>query len=142
MICKNCGTQMNDDRRFCPSCGQFQSAAQNEALSQANAVPVGAPMDASQDVAVEEKKRRLAGSIFVWGLLSLIFADTFFLSLLGFIFSFKVKSLVNEYEKTYGSTSGRGRIGKIFGIVGMILGLVLTVFAVFYFTALIFILLR
>lgn len=135
MICKNCGTPMNDDQRFCPSCGQFQ----NVAPVQPNPTTYHAPMGMQPDAASEAKKNSLAGSILTWGILSLVFSDTFFLSLLGFIFSFKVNSLVNEYEQMFGPTTGRARLGKIFGIVGKILGLILTILATLYFFALIII---
>ena len=136
MICNNCGTQMSDNQRFCPSCGQFQNAAS----VQTNPTTYYAPMGMQPNhAAAEAKKNSLAGSILTWGILSLVFSDTFFLSLLGFIFSFKVSSLVNEYEQTFGPTTGRARVGKIFGTVGKILGLILTIFATLYFFALIMI---
>lgn len=126
MFCQNCGMQMNEGATFCSRCGQYHAPAQAQPV--VNVPPV--------DATFEEKKDALGGSILKWGILSVVFAETFFLSLLGFIFSFKASSLVGAYEMQFGPLKGRALAGKILSIIGRITGLILTIFATLYFVVL------
>lgn len=130
MYCKNCNNQLNDNPRFCPFCGQEQEAPASE----------GAPVapeqtdlyGSSYEQATEEKKDELAGATLKWGILSLAFSTTFFLSLLGFIFSFVAKAKAREYVRLFGEVEGRSRVGRDLGTAGFIVGLILTILSALY----------
>lgn len=123
MFCKTCGRLLEDGDRYCPICGTLN---EDPAATGSEAVfGEETPYD-------DGMKRELAGQILKWGILSLAFADTGCLSLLGFIFSFSVKSRVEDYIRRYGRLEGRARVGHILGRVGFGLGLGLTVFFAIY----------
>ena len=63
-----------------------------------------------------------------WGIISLVFAATGCLSLLGFIFSFIAKSKALAYERTFGVLEGKARVGRILGKVGFGVGLAYTLY--------------
>ena len=120
MYCKNCGAQINDNARFCSACG-YEQVADN----------VKEPIDLSP--ALADAKDRLANQILTWGILSLAFATTFWLSLLGFIFSFVAKSKVGLYERNFGPVSYRSKVGRDLAKAGFIVGLIFTILSAIYF---------
>lgn len=116
----------------------YYSASYNSSYESSYAAPnYYAPQGMSEEV----RKSDLAGSILTWGILSLAFSCTSLLSLLGFIFSFTVKSRVGEYLRLYGPLEGRASVGRGLGKAGFIVGLIMTIFWVLYFTLLFFIIL-
>ena len=74
----------------------------------------------------------IVSSIFKYGLMGAIFADTFFLSFLGIIFGAMARKKSNEMLAAYGYQPGKARAGRILGIVGIALGIALTVLLLFY----------
>ena len=121
MYCKNCGTQLEDTARFCPSCG----AAQAE-------TPTAEP-EILPNPAREQRKDAKAGEVLKWGILSLAFSLSGLLSLLGWIFSGTARRLRREYEAEYGDATGRALVGKILGNVGLGVGIGYTIFFALYF---------
>jgi hypothetical protein len=73
----------------------------------------------------------MAGQTLKWGILSLAFAASGCLSLLGFIFSFIAKSKALAYERTFGVPEGKARVGRILGKVGFGVGLGMTIYMAF-----------
>ncbi len=123
MFCKNCGTQLPDDARFCPNCGSdFQPVTPN---SSANTAPQFAQ---SAQPAVADN----SGSILTFGILGLAFGCSFWLSLLGIIFGRIAMSKARLYQVSIGPLSGKARTGSILGKVGFILGIVFTSILAFY----------
>lgn len=82
-------------------------------------------VDQNEEVECEEKIR-LMNKVFKWGLLGLIFSETVILSILGIIFSAKAKKMANLCKNMYGSLKGKGRIGHIFSIIGLVSGIFVT----------------
>ncbi len=126
--CNHCGAPLEENAKFCSHCGQARAAEQTayEAPPAYEAVPIVDPF-------MEEKKRNLGDNILTWGILSLVFANTGWLSLLGLIFGYVTKGKVTEYEALYGETAGKPRVGKYLAKAGRIVGLVCTILFAFAF---------
>ncbi len=114
MFCRECGRLLDDGETYCPVCGTINEKSD--------------AVDAAEAQLDDGMKSKMAGQALKWGILSLVFADTGLLSLLGFIFSFTAKAKVNEYVRRYGRLEGRARVGHILGRVGFGLGLGLSIF--------------
>lgn len=116
MFCTKCGRELSDAETYCPYCGQIFSH------------PDGTPYEIPNDTV----KDRMAGQVLTWGILSLAFAVSGCLSLLGFIFSFTARKKAREYARVCGELEGRARVGNILGWVGFGVGLGYTAFWVLY----------
>lgn len=73
----------------------------------------------------EDERKTLGGKILKWGILSLAFCETFFLSPLALIFAIIGKIRIGKYEKYFGEPTGRAKVGQIFTKIGFILAIVL-----------------
>ena len=125
MFCKNCGRQLDEGENFCPACGTMNA-------TETPAATAGIEYAVNDTAAVNERlKEEMAGQVFKWGLLSLIFSGTVCLSLLGFIFSFIAKGKASSYETVFGEISGRAKAGRILGKIGFGLGLGMTIYIAF-----------
>ena len=118
MFCTKCGRELADAETYCPYCGQI--------FSHLDGTPYEIPNDTVKD--------RMAGQVLTWGILSLAFAVSGCLSLLGFIFSFTARKKAREYARVCGELEGRARVGNILGWVGFGVGLGYTAFWVLYFS--------
>ena len=119
MNCKYCGNEINEGAAFCATCGKV--AFESE--------PLAVVLETPEEI---EQRSGLAGRILTLGILALAFAETFFLSFLGIIFGAMAKSKASRYEIECGELTGKARVGKILGTIGLILGIVLSVIAVIY----------
>lgn len=125
MFCKNCGRQLDEGENFCPACGTMNA-------TETPAATTGIEYAVNDTAAVNERlKEEMAGQVFKWGLMSLIFSGTVCLSLLGFIFSFIAKGKASSYETVFGEISGRAKAGRILGKIGFGLGLGMTIYIAF-----------
>ena len=122
MYCKHCGTDLEENVKFCPNCGAEQTAEAAE--------PVAEPV---LDNEFEEKKNAMAGSALVWGILGLVFSASSWLAILGIIFSGIAKKKVAEYVAFAGELEGRAKAGSILAKIGMIVGIVTVAILVFAF---------
>ena len=138
MYCKNCGNLLSDDAKFCSRCGQAQEPAKAaEPIYQQQTEPqytYEQPAQTPYKETEEAKKKRssLASSALTWGILSLAFAVSGCIGLLGFIFSFIAKKKVNEYIRLYGAPETRVSVGKGLAKAGFIVGLVMMIFWTVY----------
>ena len=121
MFCKNCGRQLDEGENVCPVCGTVNGG------ETATAPTVEYGYDAV-NAANEQMKSEMGGQALKWGILSLAFSASGFLSLLGFIFSFIAKSKALAYRQTYGMLEGKAKVGRILGKVGFGLGLGFTIY--------------
>lgn len=119
MFCKHCGKPLDEGVKFCPNCGV--------------ALDAGAPADNPQPVvniawndAVKEKADSLASSILTFGILGLAFTATFYLSLLGLIFSCVALNKAKTYINLVGDISGKAAVGRALARPGMIVGIIYT----------------
>jgi hypothetical protein len=122
MFCKNCGRQLDEGETLCPACGTVNAT---------EATDTAATAEYGYDTVNEQLKDEMAGTALKWGIISLAFAASGCLSLLGFIFSFIAKSKALAYEQAFGVLEGRAKVGRILGKVGFGLGLGLTIYMAF-----------
>ena len=122
MFCKNCGRQLDENENVCPVCGTVNGG---ETAAAASTLEYGYN---AVNEANEQLKSGMAGQALTWGILSLAFAASGCLSLLGFIFSFIAKSKALAYEQTFGVLEGKAKVGRILGKVGFGVGLGMTIY--------------
>lgn len=127
MFCKNCGRQLDEGETLCPACGTVNA-------TEATADKAVSYEYSAVDTANQQLKDEMAGQTLKWGILSLAFAVSGCLSLLGFIFSFTARKKAREYARVCGELEGRARVGNILGWVGFGVGLGYTAFWVLYFS--------
>ncbi len=126
MFCKNCGRQLDEGETLCPACGTVnatEATADKSVSYEYSAV----------DTANQLLKDEMAGQTLKWGIISLAFAVSGCLSLLGFIFSFIARSRARAYEQTFGVLEGKAKVGRILGKVGFGVGLGYSIFFALYF---------
>ena len=117
MFCTNCGSQINDNLRFCPNCGAIVSGEkQNVTAASTYVGPMGNPTP-----------------VLVWGILGLAFSCAFFTSVLVIIFSCIGLRKANDYISfTQGAYSKQATIGRNLSKAGLIVGIIMTVLLVIY----------
>ena len=126
MFCKNCGRQLDEGENICPACGTV-NASETTATPNAG---IEYAVDAV-DLANERLKDEMAGAALKWGIISLAFAASGCLSLLGFIFSFIAKGKALAYQNVFGVLEGRAKAGRILGKIGFGVGLGMTIYMAF-----------
>ena len=89
----------------------------------------------SAPAAEDPTERSLAKSTLIFGILGIAFPCTFYLAFLGIIFGIVAMSKAKKYVASGYVLTGKAKVGKILGTVGMILGIVLTVILVFIIIA-------
>lgn len=122
MFCDKCGAQLNDNSRVCPQCGApIHGEEQNITVTSTYAGPLGDPKP-----------------VLVWGILGLAFSCTFFLSFLGIIFSAIGLKKARAYNQfTNNAQSGQAKTGRILSIVGIPVGIVMTIIFAIYIIAIV-----
>ena len=111
MLCEKCGSQLNDNSRFCPNCGApIPGEEQNVTTTSTYEGPMGNPTP-----------------VLVWGILGLSFATIPYINFLGLIFSIVGLSKAKKYaEFTGGAYSKQASIGRGLSIAGIIVGAIFT----------------
>lgn len=140
MFCQNCGSMLEEGVKFCPNCGA--SIAQPEPVRE---TAVNEPVQPTFETPVYEQPvvksnpaaDALSTPILIFGILGIAFASSFYLSILGIIFSGIAKSKVRQFLAEGGVLSGKAKVGSILARIGMILGIVLTVLFVIWLIAVI-----
>ena len=123
MFCKYCGNDLNEGANFCTNCGKIVS---HDDENTANTVSTGSVEfdDVSYEVQQDPERDEKGGSILKFSILGLAFGCSFYLSLLGLIFSIVARCKVKGYLAQYGETEGRATVGKHLSLVGIILNIV------------------
>ena len=144
MFCQNCGSALDDGVKFCPNCGAAVFAPQPEepaeqpvyeepagSLCEQPAEPVKEePVVAAP--AVDPKLNALAKGSLIFGIIGLSCTCTFWLSLLGIIFSAIGRGKVKAYLAAGGELHGKAKVGSILSKFGLIFGIILFVFFVLW----------
>ena len=130
MFCKNCGRQLDEGETLCPACGTMNTTETPAAPT------VSYDLNATETVN-ERLKDEMAGEALKWGIISLAFAASGCLSLLGFIFSFIAKGKALAYQNVFGVLEGRAKAGRILSKIGFGVGLGYSIFFAIYFVAIV-----
>ena len=85
------------------------------------------PAQPTPQPAYAAPKEDKATPALVWGIIGIAFASTFWLGLLGLIFSKIGRNKYAEYLETVSVPSGKGKVGGILSKIGVILGIIGTV---------------
>lgn len=130
MFCPNCGTNAPDGAKACPNCGTFLNAQPEAPVYQE--APAQQPIYNAAPVSTVVYNTT---QILVFGILALALAGS--TGIVGIIFGILTKKKVNEYLGLGGQLTGKAKVGSILGKVGLILGIVMTVFWAIYITVII-----
>lgn len=132
MFCKNCGNQVADGASFCANCGMpVEESAPGFKPASLESKPASVP--AYSYVSAPAPVPQVdSGSVLTFGILALVFANTFLLSFLGIVFGVIAMNKANTYCACGYPLEGKAKVGRILGKVGMILGIVMTVLFVLY----------
>ena len=129
MICRNCGAQIADGSSFCTECG---APVQQEPIQQQPAQPQYTPVEPqytpSQPV-VNNDPALNATPILITGILALALCAT---GIGGLICAIICMSKVKAYQAAGGVISGKAKVGKILGTVGLIFSILYIVFWAIY----------
>ena len=135
MFCRQCGTEIPEDSRFCSNCGTAVDAATNTAI-----VPT-----AKTDIAKSETGAAAQAApaspvpVMVWGIVGLTLSILFYFSIFGIIFSAIANKKAKNYIAQYGNASNMARVGKGLSKAGIIVGIINTIFLVLFFVFLFFV---
>ena len=131
MYCKYCGNNLENEAKFCSSCGARVENVTVDAEQIASYV-----YDDFMPDPYEEAKSSLARKILTLGICSLAFAITFWFSLVGWILAVVCRGRIREYEERFGPVSGMAKVGRGLSLGGLIAGICLTFLVACLFTAL------
>ena len=136
MICPNCNKSITDGFKCCPYCGTRVAADAVVPTTPAYSAPAyDAPAYTPESAVVGHPH---ASSALTFGILSLVFACTFFLSFLGIVFGAIGKGKSSACLHLAGSMGGKARTGRILSIIGLIVGIIMTaIFAIVIIAAII-----
>lgn len=150
MFCHNCGTALEEGVKFCPNCGApvavaaaieepvVEEPTAPEPVYNAPEEPVyqqpEAPVYREPEPAavVDPEMASRSNAILIFGIIGLVCSCSFYLSLLGIIFSAVARGKVKSFLASGGQLSGKAKVGSILSKVGLILGIVLFVLFVFW----------
>lgn len=125
MLCNQCGASLPDDATFCNNCGapvaQPQQPQYQQPVYQQPMYQQPQPMYAQPIYnGVDPEQERLSKSILTMGILSL--ALGWLIAVLGVVFGAIALGKSNAYAQRY-PLVGKAKVGRILGIVGMIIGI-------------------
>ena len=115
MYCKYCGTELAEGSNFCIKCGNAQTE----------------PATTRPEIS-EEERSGMRKNILGWGITSLAFACSVFLSFLGFIFAIVAKAKAKKYYKTFGVLDWQAKVGNHLANAGLGVGIGFSIFWFFY----------
>lgn len=161
MFCSNCGNQISEGSRFCGVCGAPVEVAPQQQPAQQQPVQPEQPVyqqpvyqqpvyqqpvyqqpvyqqENVVDPIAKEMADKAASSALTFGILSLVFACTFYLSFLGIIFACIAFSKANKNKMfNNGVLHAKAKVGRGLAIGGLIAGIVFTFFLMIFVLAMI-----
>ena len=125
MFCKFCGNELPDGAGFCTKCGKVVS------YEEAQISGINTPFINDNEYTPfneqDKEKESKGADILKFAILSLAFASSFYLSVLGLVFSIIARVKLKKYVAQYGETEGKATVGKHLSLVGLIVSIVLSV---------------
>lgn len=131
MYCKYCGNDLDNEAKFCSSCGARVDSEPVVAEEISSYV-----YDDLQPDPFEEAKSSLARKILTLGICSVAFTVSFWFSLVGWILAVVCRGKIREYEAHFGPVSGMAKVGRGLSLGGLIGGIVITFLLACLFAAL------
>ena len=131
MICKYCGKELEEDARFCSTCGKVVVHEPEPANPSAESPMEIVAVSEVKDSAVEQERDARGKSILTYAILSLAFASSFYFAFVGIIFAVIAKVKVRQYVLVYRETRGTATVGKHLSLAGLISSIVLTAILAF-----------
>ena len=113
MYCKNCGSHIPDDARFCTKCGADQKITYTPAAQRTAVRPAPG-----------------ATSVLIFGILSLALSLLGYSSIGGIICGILCRVKAREYTEAGGELTGKAGTGKTLGQIGLIVSIVMLVLSV------------
>lgn len=150
MYCDKCGSFLEEGVKFCPNCGAQVAApavVKEAVVAEEPAQPVYEQPEAPvyeqpvyQQPVVQANPAVEAQStpILIFGIIGIALAVIPYINFLGIIFSAIAKSKVKKYLADGGVLTGKAKVGNILATVGLILGIVFTVFWTIVISVMIF----
>ena len=123
MFCKYCGNDLNEGANFCTKCGKIVSHDDIPTTSMTSHSSEAFD-DVSYEVPQDPERSEKGGSILKFGILGLAFGCSFYISLLGLIFSIIARVKVKRYIQEYGDTEGKATVGKHLSVAGSIVSII------------------
>ena len=118
MFCSKCGTNNNDGVRYCVNCGaELQQPAASQ-YTQPTPRPVVMPPITAAGPTQPTK-------VLVFGIIGLALSE---LGIPGIILSIIALHFANKFLQENGMLFGKAKIGRILGMVGLFVGIGMTVF--------------
>lgn len=125
MICQKCGTNVADGTVICPTCGNALPTQNPYGQPQQNTYAQPQPCAYQQAPVMASVSPT---SVLVMGIIAIALAWYPFASIAGIVLGAIAMSKANRYYAEGGLQSGKVKTGKILGTIGMIGGIVMTVF--------------
>jgi len=129
MFCKNCGSQLSDDAKFCEYCGTPIEVAEDVQTNTPEPEFIQTEPTSSQARAVNDPSLPSLGSILGFGIASVATCE---FGIPGIIFGAIGKSKAKQVLNGGGALGGQGKAGNIMSKVGLIIGIVMTVIWTIY----------
>ena len=123
MFCRFCGNELPDGANFCTKCGKLVSQQEDYASNMNVGYNNGFGYNPFEDAHSVQKDSDASG-ILKFSILGLAFACSFYLSILGFIFSIIARVKVRNFISQYGETEGKATVGKHLSLAGLIVSIV------------------
>ena len=149
MFCKYCGNELPELANFCPKCGKINEdtikendnveakISNEEATYGANTANVVNEAPVEPVDPFKEEKRELGNNILKFAIMGLAFGLSFYLSVVGIVFSIIARCKVNNYIKRFGHTERQATVGNSLSKAGMAVSISFSVLCTIFMIALI-----
>ena len=143
MYCRNCGTKLDDDMKFCPECGapvvRENGKAETDFYSETQPAADPNPQPKTGCEPVRETPKDTSTASMVFGLISLgsmqIAAVSFaglgwLFAIAGIVFGIIAQAKSAQYRRRFGIRNGKAKAGKILGCIATVFCILILVAAV------------
>ncbi len=132
MVCTKCGAQLPENAKFCSACGAPAELPAEPEFVSGNPDPFAPTQNQELDCTNVPTNPPSPTNVLVFGILGLSFACSFWLSILGIIFSAIAKGKANAYATSGAAYSTQVKVGRNLAKAGFIVGIVLSAILSFY----------